>query len=131
MVHRKTAPYFRVSCHRILISTGTISNEKTQEMEKLLVNAAGDISSAVAVKLFIFCNKLRLFSAISQSEGMISKELAKYIDCAEETRMYGVALAGYLGFEKTSRRGVAKFRSKTSFLQHKAIDLHSTMHAKF
>ena len=84
-------------------------------MEKLLVNAARDISGAVAVKLCIFCYKLRLFKAMSQSEGMISKELAKYIDCAEETRMYGVALACYLGFEKTSRKGSLSSDQKLLF----------------
>lgn len=44
---------------------------------------------------------------MSQSEGMASEELAKFTNCAARyvrEWLYGVTLAGYLEFDKTSRK---------------------------
>lgn len=81
--------------------------QKNPEMDKLLSNAARDISGAFAARFCALGIELGLFKAIAETDGLTSAELSQVTGFNERyvrEWVYGVSLAGYLEFDQRSRK---------------------------
>ncbi|NCX29537.1 MAG: methyltransferase domain-containing protein, partial [Rhodobacterales bacterium] len=81
--------------------------QKNPEMDKLLSNAARDISGAFAARFCALGIELGLFKAIAETDGLTSAELSQVTGFNERyvrEWVYGVSLAGYLEFDQQSRK---------------------------
>lgn len=71
--------------------------QKNPEMDKLLSNAARDISGAFAARFCALGIELGLFKAIAETDGLTSAELSQVTGFNERyvrEWVYGVSLAG-------------------------------------
>ena len=88
-------------------------------LQKLLGNAARDISGAFASRLCTLGIELGLFKALASAGELRSGELAQETGLMERyvrEWMYGVALAGYINFDKKTRKGSLSEEQKLLFV---------------